>query len=853
MPFLRAVRPALYTRNVLGTKKNFSTMPATFEAPVKALPTHARVVIIGGGIIGSSTAYHMVRQKGFHGEVVVLERHAITSGTTWHAAGLMCTFGSLSETSTAMRIYTRELYKSLQAETGQETGFRPVGFIECASSKDRLEEYRRIAAFNRLCGVDVHEITPSQIKELFPIAKTDDLLAGFYIKEDGRVNPVDVTVALVKGAKMKGAQFFEGVSVMGVTQANGRVTGVQTNAGNISAEYVINCGGMWGREIGAMAGVNVPLQSAEHYYLITEPIPGVNKDWPVLEDPSHHGYYREEGGGLMVGLFEPEAAAWNVDKVPHDFSFGEITPDWDRMAPFVEKAMSRVPISTTVGVKKFFCGPESFTPDLAPIIGEAPELTGYFVAAGLNSIGILSGGGVGRTLANWVASGRCDMDYTGFNINRLQKYQSNPAYRAARVCESLGLVYKCHYPYFSPKTARGLKKSAFHERLEAAGACFKDVSGWEGADWYAPKGVEPKVAALTWGAHNFTPYWASEHRACREGVICLDMSFMSRFMVQGKDAGAYLNFLSTANVDGDDGVITYCQWLHDDGCMAADVTVLKIKENKFLVIVTDTQHRAAETWLEKHIGEANVVITDVTAAYAQLNVQGPKSRELMQELTSEDLSNEALPFRGAKEIDIGFARAMCVRITYLGELGYELYITTDQARHVYDRVVEVGKKHGLVHCGLKALGSLRCEKGYRDFGHDMDNLDTIAEVGLSFTCDFDKPGGFKGQKAVEAQKAKKHLNRRMINLLVKNPDAYIFHGEPIRLDGKAVGYVRAGSYGHTLGGGVGMAMLEFPPSVNITPKFLEQGKWEVEIAGILHPIQVSLKPLYDPKNDRIKM
>jgi 4-methylaminobutanoate oxidase (formaldehyde-forming) len=816
---------------------------------MNALPSQARVVVIGGGVIGCSVAYHLAGM-GCR-DVLLLERDRITSGTTWHAAGLMVTFGSTSETSTELRKYSRELYARLEAETGQATGLRACGFIEVAADADRLEEYRRVAAFNRCCGVDVHEISPREVGELFPLAKTDDLLAGFYVREDGRVNPVDVTMALAKGAKVAGARLLEGVPVLDVLHERGRVKGVRTALGEVACEVVVNCAGMWARELGQRSGVVIPNQAAEHYYMITEPIAEVSPAWPVLEDPGAYGYYREEGGALMVGLFEPEAAAWALQGIPSNFSFGEIGPDWDRMAPFLERAMSRVPRIAGAGIRKFFCGPESFTPDLRPLVGEAPELANYFVAAGLNSIGILSGGGLGRVLAHWILCGAPDVDVTAINIDRVHPYQGNPEYRRARVVETLGLVYRCHYPTMSPQAARGAKRSPLHAQLAAAGAYFKDVSGWEGADWYAPPGVEPRVERLSWGRQNWFPYWAAEHRAVRENVGLIDMSFMSKFLVQGRDAARSLERLSANRVSGANGRIAYTQWLNEAGRLEADLTVTQLDDERYLVVAADTAHRHVQAWMKRHVApEAHAFVTDVTGAWAQLNVQGPRSRELLQTLTSVDLSNRAFPFRTAREIDIGYARVLAVRITYVGELGYELHIPAEQAVHVYERLVEAGRAFGLAHVGLKALASLRLEKGYRDYGHDIDNTDNAWEAGLGFAVALDKPGGFIGREAAAAQKAAGAPHRRLVQIQLLDPEPLMFHAEVVWRDGVRVGYLRSASYGHTLGGAVGLAMIEAGGPCE--GAWIAAGRWEVEVNGRRWPAKASLEPLYDPMNLRIR-
>ncbi len=613
---------------------------------------------------------------------------------------------------------------------------------------------------------------------------------------------------------------------------------------------MVNCAGMWARQLGEQNGVVIPNQAAEHYYLITGQIDGISSDLPVLEDPSTHAYYREETGGMMVGLFEPKCAPWKIEGIPEDFSFGELPPDWDRLTPFLEKAMERVPVTMEAGIRKFFCGPESFTPDLAPVVGEAPELRNYFVAAGLNSVGIITGGGYGRVLAHWILNGRPDVDVTGINIDRFHRYQCNPEYRRQRALESLGLVYACHYPDRSPKTARGARKSPFHDRLAAHGAHFRDVSGWESPGWYAPEGHEPVADRLTWGRPNWFPWWAAEHRACREGVIAMDMSFMGKFLVQGRDAGAFLNYISANEVDGEPEKITYTQWLNEDGRLEADLTVIKLDDEKFMVVTSDIAHRHTETWMKRHIADdQHVFVTDVTSGYGQLNIQGPKSRELLQSITSADLSNEAFPFRTAREIDIGLARVLCVRITYVGELGYELNIPSEQAGHVYDRIVEAGKPFGLRHAGLKALASLRLEKGYRDYGHDIDNMDDPYSTGLGFAVRLDKEGDFIGKQACIERKADKTFTHRLVQILLKDPEPLMFHQEIVIRNGVAVGNVRAASYGHTLGGAVGLAVVTGDP---VDAAWLEEGDWEVEIAGKRYPAEVSLKPMYDPGMARIK-
>jgi 4-methylaminobutanoate oxidase (formaldehyde-forming) len=553
----------------------------------------------------------------------------------------------------------------------------------------------------------------------------------------------------------------------------------------------------------------------------------------------------------MIGLFEPECAPWHVDAIPDSFSFGEIQPDWDRMGPYLARAMDRVPISHDAGIRKFFCGPESFTPDLSPVVGEAPELRNYFVAAGLNSIGILTAGGLGRLVARWIVDGHPDTDVTGINIDRLHSYQTDPEYRRKRTVESLGMVYRCHYPNRSMQTARNIKLSPLHDQLNGRSAHFREVSGWESPDWYAPEGMEPRVERLSWGRENWFPYWQGEHEAIRSTVGLMDMSFMAKFTVEGADAGPFLERLSANRVDGEPGRITYTQWLNEGGTIEADLTVTKLEDDRFWIVASDTAHRHVDTWMRRHaVSFDETSITDVTSSYAQVNLHGPRSRDLLSSVTDTDLSNDAFPFQTARHITVARADVLCIRITYVGELGYELYIAADDAGVVYDALVAAGDRFDMRHAGLKALGSLRMEKGYRDYGHDIDNTDDPYEAGLGFAVDLDNPGGFIGRQASLDRTAAGPPTRRLAQILLTDPEPLMFHGEIVCRDGEAVGYMRAASYGHTLGGAVGLAMVD--RGQPITAGWMESGSWHVDVGGRRHDAVASLSPLYDPTNERVR-
>ncbi len=814
------------------------------------VPKSCRVVIIGGGVIGCSIAYHL-GHLGWS-DVVLIERDQLTSGTTWHAAGLMTTFGSTSETSVEMRMYTRDLYGRLEAETGLSTGFEPLGFIELAADSDRVEEYRRVAAFNRMCGNDVEEIGPDEIKKLFPLARVDDIEAGFYLRQDGRVNPVDATMALAKGARQKGVTIVEGVSVTGVTTRNGRATGVTTTQGNIQAEFVVNCAGMWARQLGALNGVTIPNQSTEHYYLITEPIEGMTRQLPIIEDPSCHGYYREEGGGgLMIGLFEPVCAPWKVDGVPDDFSFGEIEPDWDRMTPFLEKAMSRIPVSPEAGLVKFFCGPESFTPDMGVAFGEAPEIQNYFVAAGLNSIGIITGGGLGRIMAQWITTGDPGADITGINVDRFHPYQCNPEYRKTRVVETLGLVYRRHYPTRVPQTARDCKRSPFHDRLKDQRAYFTDVSGWESPAWYAPEGKEPKVEKLSWGRQNWFPYWEAEHKACREGVIAMDMSFMGKFLVQGRDAGKVLDHISANSVNGPVETITYTQFLNERGKLEADVTVTKQTEERFIVVVTDTMHRHVETWIRaphprrrallchRHHGRhrpaqrarpqiARAAAVHHLGGFVQRGLPLPHRARDRHRIRTAAVYPHHLRWRARLRAvhPLGAGRA---RLRPRGRGGQELR----PAPRRPEGPGQPAHGEGLSRLRSRHRQHRRC---LRDRSRIRRRSGQAGLLGKAY--------------CVEKKAQGPAYDRRLLQVLVKDPEPLLYHAEVVYRNNKAVGYVRAASYGFTLGGAVGLAMIEAGEPIN--KAYLEEGEWEIDIAGKRYPAEVSLRPMYDPKMEKVR-
>ncbi|MCW2907301.1 MAG: Sarcosine dehydrogenase [Actinomycetia bacterium] len=813
-----------------------------------AVPSRAQVVIVGGGVTGCSIAYHLAH-LGWT-DVVLLEQHQLTAGTTWHAAGLITSAGMTDETALFFSRYSRDLYTRLEQETGHSTGFRPVGHISLATTPRRQEALRREAAWMHGFGVEDVEISPGELAGMWPLARTDDVLSAFYVADEGRADPVGVATSLAKGARQLGVRVVEGVAATGVETRGRRVCAVLTDAGRIETEVVVNAAGMWARQFGALAGVGVPLQAAEHYYLLTDTVPGMDPDLPVVEDPDNYGYYRPEGDGMLVGLFEPVAAPWSLDGVPAGFSFGKISPDWERMEPFLGPALDRIPVLSETGVRTFFCGPESFTADVRPLLGPAPELDGYFVAAGLNSLGILSGGGVGSMLAHWIVDGVPPVDATSVAIDRTHAYETSRRFRAERTVEQLGVLFgDAVWPAWKPSTGRNVRRSVLHDRLAAAGGHFAASAGWEFAEWYASAEDAP-APRLDWGRPASHAVVGREHAAVREAAGLLDMSLMAKLVVQGPDAAAVLSRLSANDVTAGLGRLVYTQWLNEAGGIVADVTVTWLEPEKFLVIASDLIHRRIEPLIRRATRPGEfLTVTDVTSGTTLLSVQGPASRTLIGRLTDADLSNEAFPYLTARQIHAGYAPVLALRVTYVGELGWELHVPAEYAAGVYDDLVAAGRDLGFRLVGLSAMSSLRLEKGYRDMGVDIDNTDNPLEAGLGFAVAWDKPGGFTGRDALLEAREQGPPRRRVVSLLAEDPAADLFGNEPVFLGDEWVGYVRAAAYGYAVGGAVGLAQVECADGV--TGGWLKNGDFRARTPAGDIPVRLQTGPLYDPQRLRI--
>ncbi|MCC0076983.1 MAG: GcvT family protein [Rhodobacter sp.] len=804
------------------------------------LPTHARVVIIGGGISGCSVAYHLAR-AGWT-DIVLLERKQLTCGTTWHAAGLIGQLrGSLNMTRLAK--YSADLYVRLEAETGIATGMRQNGSISVALTEARKEELYRQAALARAFDVAVHEISPAEVKAMYPHLNVGDVVGAVHLPLDGQCDPANIAMALARGARMMGAQLHEGVKVTRVLDDGKRVTGVQVDTGAVIAcEHVVNCGGMWGRDLAAQSGVTLPLHAAEHFYLLTEPVEGLGR-LPVLRVPDECAYYKEDAGKMMLGAFEPKAKPWGMAGIPEDFCFDSLPEDFDHFEPILAAAMNRMPLFQTAGIHTFFNGPESFTPDDRYYLGPAPELGNYWIAAGYNSVGIVSSGGAGMALSHWMTEGDPPFDLWEVDIRRAQPFQRNRRYLKERVTETLGLLYADHYPYRQVETARGVRRSPLHEHLKARGAVFGEVAGWERANWFANPGQE-RAYRYGWGPQNWFDNQRAEHTAVRQGVGLFDMTSFGKIRVEGPGACAFLQRVCANDVDVEAGRIVYTQMLNARGGIESDLTVTRLGETVFLLVVPGATVRRDLAWLRKHLGDDFAVITDVTAGEAVLCLMGPGARDALARVSPDALDNAAFPYGTAKEIEVGMGLIRAHRVSYVGELGWELYASTDQAAHVFESLIEAAPEIAL--CGLHTLDSCRIEKGFRHWGHDITDEDHVLEAGLGFAVKTAK-GDFIGRDAV-LRKREAGLRRRMVQFLLTDPAAMAYHNEPIWRDGRIVGTVTSGNYGHHLGGSVAMGYVPCAPDEDVLA-----GVYEIDVAGRRVPARASLAPLYDPKAARVRM
>jgi 4-methylaminobutanoate oxidase (formaldehyde-forming) len=781
---------------------------------------------------------------------VLLERKQLTCGTTWHAAGLV---GQLRATYNLTRLaqYTTNLYASLEQETGQATGFRQTGSVAIATHQARFEELKRGASMAKCFGLDVQTLTPSEIASMWPGVTVSDVVGGVYLPKDGRTNPIDTTQALAKGAKSRGARIFENCAAQEILIENGKAVGVRTEFGTIRADMVVNCAGMWAHELGAKAGTTVPLHAAEHFYIVTEPMEGLHSNLPVLRDPDGCAYFKEDAGKLLVGWFEPVAKPWGMKGIPETFSFESLPDDLEHIEPLLAAAMHRTPALEKTGINLFFNGPESFTPDDRYLLGETPEVRNLFVAAGFNSIGIQSAGGAGKVLADWMLDGHPPMDLWDVDIRRVMPFQRNRSYLRDRTVESLGLLYAMHWPFRQPETARGVRRSILHDRLAAQGACFGETAGWERPNWYAPAGVKAEYE-YSYGRQNWFDYSAAEHQAVRNAVGIFDQSSFAKFVVQGPDAEAVLNRISANNMSVPVGKVVYTQWLNERGGIEADLTVTREAPDRYLVVTAAATQTRDFSWLQRNIpADARATAVDVSSSMAVLGVMGPRSRELLSQLTEADMSPAAFPFGTSQIIDLGYARVRASRITYVGELGWELYIPTECAPGVFDALMQAAPSVGGRLAGYHALNSLRMEKGYRHWGHDISDEDTPLQSGLGFAVAMKKPGGFIGLEALQAQK-EAGLTRRLVMFALDDATPLLYHNEPICRDGAIVGRISSGMFGHHLGKSLGMGYVECQTQGE-APEAILQGKYEIEVAGVRYSAQPSLAPLYDPSSARIKV
>ena len=812
------------------------------------LPDRAQVVIIGGGVIGTSVAYHLTK-LGF-ADVVLLEQGQLSSGTTWHAAGLV---GQLraSESATRLVQYSTQLYAELEAETGLSAGYKRCGGVTVARTEDRMIQLRRTAASAEAFNMECELLSPEQALEYYPVMRVDDLVGAIWLPGDGKANPTDLTFALAKGARTRGARIHEKTWVLDVLTADGAVTGVRTDAGDIEAEIVVNCAGQWAKHIGAMVGVNVPLHSAEHFYVVSERIDGVHPDLPILRDPDGYTYFKEEVGGLVIGGFEPEAKPWvSPDQIPYPFEFQLLDEDWEHFEVLMNSALLRIPALEVTGIKKFYNGPESFTPDNQFVLGAAPEIENFYVGAGFNSVGIATAGGAGRALAEWIVNGAPTGDLTGVDIRRFAPFNGNTRWLHDRVAEVLGLHYEIPWPNREMTTARPFRRSPVHHLIEAANANFGSRMGWERANFFAPSGVESDIE-YTWGKPNWLPWSAAEQSNTRTNVTVFDQTSFSKYVLAGADAEAALQWLCTADVGVPVGRSVYTGMLNDRGTYESDVTVTRTGAEEFLIVSSAATTERDKDHIRKNLRGANVSLVDVTSAYAVFGVMGPNSRDLLASLTTTDLSDEAFGFGTSALISLGYATVRATRITYVGELGWELYVPAEFAVGVYQDLMAEGEQFGVGRGGYYAIESLRLEKGYRAFGRELTPSENPVEAGLLFACKLKTDIPFLGRDAVDKAKAE-GPRKKLVGFRVDDPEAMLWGGELIRREGVVAGQVTSAAWGETTGACVGMAYVRRSDGGVVDTDWVKSGGYQVNVGGRLHPISVSLRPLYDPTNERIR-
>jgi heterotetrameric sarcosine oxidase gamma subunit len=798
----------------------------------KSLPQRADVLIVGGGIVGCSIAYHLTKIGVTN--VVVLERKQLTSGTTWHAAGLV---GQLRATRnlTEMAKYTATLFEGLEKETGQATGFKQNGSISLALNDGRYEELLRGASMAKNFGLEVDVISLDEIKRRIPHYNMENVKGGVFLPKDGQVNPIDVTQALATGARQRGGKVFENVKVT-----------------RILADKVVIASGMWSRHLGKSIGVNIPLHACEHFYIVSEPIDALPRNMPVVRVPDECTYYKEDAGKLMVGAFEPKSKPWGGGGIDEEHAFVTLPEDMDHFEPILNNAINRVPLLETAGIQLFFNGPESFTPDVKYYLGEAPELKNLFVAAGFNSIGIQSSGGAGLVLSQWIKNGHPPMDVNGIDIRRIHPFQSNGKYLKERVSESLGLLYAMHWPYRQAETARGVRRSAIHQYTDKLGAVYGELNGWERPNWYVRPGVKREYE-YSYGRQNWFPCAQYEAHKLKNDVVFFDQHSFAKYRVEGADALKVLNRISANNIDVEVGRIVYTQWLNERGGIEADLTITRLAETSFLVVTGAVPQTRDMAWIKRHADGLHVTAIDVTSGLPMVAVMGPKSRALLQKLTGEDLSNEGFPFATSREVEIGYARVRASRITYVGELGWELYIPAEFAGHVMETLLAAGEEFGLAPAGMHSMNNARMEKAYRHWGHDISDEDNPIESGLGFAVAWDKTGGFIGREALLPLRGKKDLQKRLVCIASKDDGEtapMMYHEEPVYRNGERVGSTTSGAWGHRVGKSLAIALVKNPEGV--TAEWLASGKWEVEVAWKRYEADAQLQSFYDPKGERIK-